>query len=126
MLNAFVYVFRVGLVVLFCGMASSVRAEEPTHPSLLFNRSDIEELKQNVQSGWMKDAFRVMHQQADEFLNKATKPYPLNGAKSSGRVLNNLVSTLALTGWITGEDRYCKKAVDILVACTAVGCALFY
>lgn len=116
MLNSFVYVFRIGLVVVLSGMTSFVRAEEPEHPSLLFNLSDIEELKHHVKSGWMKDAFRVMHQQADEFLNKSTNPYSLNGAKSSGRVLNNLVSTLALTGWISGEERYCKKAVDILVA----------
>lgn len=108
---------RHGLVCIFLlfRLELVAVAEEPTHPWLLFDHADIIELRKNVQSGWMAEAFFVMQREADGFMDMPTEPYGLQG-KTSGRRLNAYVSTLALTGLLTEDDRYCKKAVEILLA----------
>lgn len=106
---------RISLMFFMCFVAGVSKAAEPAHPSLLFSTDDIAALKTHVQSGWMKEAFEVMRKQAVGFMDTPTEPYQLEG-KTSGRRLNARVSTLALTGLLTENERYCNKAVEILLA----------
>jgi len=102
-------------------LAWVVQAAEPAHPSLLFEANDIPRLREQVKTGWMKQAFEVMAGRAKGFLDVPTDPYPMygrrsNGAATAGRALNNRVSTLALTGMLTEDPRYCQHAVNMVLA----------
>lgn len=105
----------VCVLVCVCFVASTF-AQEPAHPTLLFDKNDLETLRAAVKSGWMKDAFGFMQSRADEYMAVSVDPYPMGQAKSTGRILNNQVSTLALTGLLTGDQRYCDHAVNMLVS----------
>jgi len=109
--------FRQIMLLFMLGFTAGIlRAEEPAHPSLLFSADDLETLRTNVQSGWMAEAFAVMQQEADGYMEIPTDRYETEG-KASGRRINYRISTLALTGLLSGNDRYCEKAADLLVAC---------
>ncbi|MBT7165133.1 MAG: hypothetical protein HN904_20305, partial [Victivallales bacterium] len=106
------------LVLIWAWMANGA---EPVHPALLFDANDIPRLRERVKAGWLKQAFEVMAKRAKGFLEVPTDPYPMyargtNGAATAGRALNNRVSTLALTGMLTEDPRYCKHAVDTVLA----------
>jgi len=98
---------RLGCAALACALAWVAHAREPAHPSLLFDAGDIARLQQGIEAGWMKQAFDVMAGRAKRFLDVSTDPYPLhargtNGPATAGRALNNRVSTLAMTGMLSG------------------------
>jgi hypothetical protein len=102
-------------------LACTTGAVEPAHPSLLFDAKDITQLREKVKTGWMKQAFEVMAGRAKGFRDVPTDPYPMyargtNGAATAGRALNNRVSTLALTGMLTDDPRYCTHAVEMALA----------
>jgi hypothetical protein len=102
-------------------LASVLGAAEPFHPSLLFGADDIPQLRERVNAGWLKGAYETMVVRAKGFLDVPTDPYPMygratNGKATAGRALNNRVSTLALTGMLLDDPRYCRHAVEMAVA----------
>ncbi|MBT3374246.1 MAG: hypothetical protein HN742_34815 [Lentisphaerae bacterium] len=112
---------RLGSTALVCILTWHACALEPAHPSLLFSDADIPHLREKVESGWQKQAFDVMTERAEGFLDVPTDPYPLhmrgtNGPATTGRALNNRVSTLAMTGLLTGSAQYREHAVDMVIA----------
>ena len=96
---------------------------EPVHPRLFFSSSDISSIQQKVQSGWLQNAFAVMHTNADVYMDVSVDPYPIsgasNGSATAGRAINERVNTLALTGMILNDSSYINKAIAICMAAIA-------
>ncbi len=104
-----------GLVIsLFSGASSA------SHPSLFFDSSEIDGLKQKVQSGWLKDTFDVMKVRADIYMSVSTSPYPMsgpgNGNATAGRAIAERVNALAMTGFVLDDTTYINKAIAIVMA----------
>lgn len=95
---------------------TALSAIEPKHPSLIFEEQDLPKLRRAIQSGWTRDAFEVMKSSADKHLKTSVSPYVFSGAKSTGRILNNKISTLALTGILLQDRRYCDHAVELVIS----------
>lgn len=85
------------------------------HPSLLFTAEDVPALREKVKSGIAEGAFGVLKSNAVTFLGVSTARYPFQDA-IAGRAFTTQVLELAMTGYLTGQERYIRKAVDILCA----------
>ncbi|MEA2069255.1 MAG: heparinase II/III family protein, partial [Verrucomicrobiota bacterium] len=101
-------------------MAGFIHAE-PVHPNLFFGMEDVPRLQAKVQGDtWIAEAFKVLEARAEDYLAVPTDPYPYtgdhNGRGTVGRALEKKTGTLAFMGYLTGEDKYFRKAVDMVVA----------
>ena len=97
--------------------ASSASAETTLdlsvdHPRLMWSIDELESLQANVRSGWLSDAFAATKSQADRWLD-GNGSVPVSARL--GRLINDRVNTLAITGYLTGDDAYLDAAVRHLV-----------
>lgn len=95
--------------------------EAPVHPHLFFSQADVPAIRQRAEAtDWLRAARASLIQEADRWLSTPTNPYPLlsNGVGIAGRALQQRVGLLAFAGYLTGEQRYFDKGVEILLAVT--------
>ncbi len=109
------------LCVCFSYSAGSVSSE---HPWLFFSKQDIGQLQSKVKTDtWISDAYRVLKEHADEYMTVSTDPYAYagkhNGKGTVGRALEKKIGVLAFTGYLTGDERYFRKAVEIILSAAA-------
>lgn len=86
------------------------------YPRLLFSINDVHSFREKVNEGWISDAFKLMCQEADSLMSVRTNPYVFYEGVPAGRALQVQVLTLAMTGYLTGNEKYIDKAIDILCA----------
>lgn len=100
---------------LLCGQPIGVGP----HPKLFFSMEDVPTLRVRADStAWLKAVRMGILQHAEEYIATPTAPYPLlaDGAGISGRALQQRVGLLAFAGYLSGEQRYFEKGVEILLA----------
>lgn len=98
-------------------------AESLNHPCLLFNKSEIELIREKSESTqWLKDMREVVIKDADAMLDLQTEPYLLEDESKhlyfgiAGRGVQVHVLNLALAGYLTDEQKYFDKAKEVLLA----------
>jgi hypothetical protein len=108
-------------------------AQEPEHPSLFFTVSDVPAIKQNIaDSEWMKQAYEVIIEQANEMMEFGSEPFAYSESLNPdyghtvggdwkkigilGRILEKRVGTLGIAGYLSGDQRYLNKAIEIIIA----------
>ena len=95
----------------------------PERPRLLWSIDELEALRSNVRSGWLADAFAAI--KAEAIQQSGNRTGRLNVSAQLGRRMNEQITTLALTGYLTdpndtGDDEpdpddYLDAAVRILI-----------
>ena len=113
--------FKKVAVIFLVGSACFAKADTKEHPWLFFSKQDIGALQEKVTSDtWIAEAYCVLRENADYYMTVPTDPYPHtgehNGKGTVGRALEKKTGVLAFTGYLTGDERYLKKAVDMIVA----------
>jgi len=126
----------VELIAIFLFSASLLKplaAQEPEHPSLFFRVDDIPTIKQNIaDSEWMSQAYKVLIEQANEMMKYGSEPFayserldPDYGHTEGGdwkkigilgRILEKRVGTLGIAGYLSGDQHYIDKAIEIIIA----------
>ncbi|MGV8090428.1 MAG: heparinase II/III family protein [Mangrovibacterium sp.] len=103
----------------------SIPAPDPTDPprqeeeNFLFNQQDLENARIRSGTGYTRDVFNLMKENADKYLSISTAPYTYFRVGSdfiSGRAMQIHVLLSAFTGLILDDERYINKAIDILCA----------
>lgn len=97
------------------------KGAEGPHPSLFFDAGDVPRLQEKVQGGgWIPEANALLLSRADEYMEVPTDPYPYtgnhNGRGTVGRALEKKTGILAFAGYLTGDEKYFRKAVDMVVS----------
>lgn len=98
-------------------------ADRLNHPCLLFNKGEIEQIREKSESTqWLKDMREVVIKDADAMLDLQTEPYLLEDESKhlyfgiAGRGVQVHVLNLALAGYLTDEQKYFDKAKEVLLA----------
>lgn len=89
--------------------------KDAEHPNLLFSIEDVPVLREKIKTGIAGGAFDVLKTTASSFLGTGTTKYQFQDA-IAGRAFTTQVLELAMTGYLTGDEVYIKKAIDILCA----------
>jgi hypothetical protein len=110
-----VAVALLSLPLTTCAQPGTASPEQPKHPRLLLTVDDLPRLRTKIQSGVAASAYQLLKARADLFLRLPTDPYPTSKAYT-GRMLQDQIWTLALTGLLSEDTRYTSKAVEVLCA----------
>lgn len=104
-------------------LATSLSAvgENSEHPSFFFEQDDVPAMRVRAESTeWLRTMKKAVIEKADYFLETETNPYPLsgpdNGKGTAGRFVQRRLGILSLAGYLTGEEQYFDKGVEILLA----------
>lgn len=108
-------------VCLFACFSHSEENGFSEHPRLFFSRQDIGQLQNKVKPGtWVSEAYRVLKENAETYMKVPTDPYPYtgshNGPGTVGRALEKKTGVLAFTGYLSGDERYLRKAVEMILS----------
>ena len=98
-----------------CNLASFIteKVGKMAHPYVLYSDSDLTMLRKKVENGLSKKAFETMKESADSFLS-STLPLP-EEQPTAGRQAQNYIMHLALTAFLTGEEKYAQRAVHFVM-----------
>ena len=94
-------------------------------PHLFFNGDEagLRLLRDKIRSGVPKQAFDILHTRVDEYLKLPTEPYTAfkfsegDSFHFNGRIPQTHVTELAFVGLLLKDERYLRKAIDILLSC---------
>lgn len=123
--SIFVLILLIASIGCYGKGEDSTPTHDPTDPptqedeNFLFNRQDLENARIKSGTGYTRDVFNLMKENADKYLSISTDPYTYFMAGSnfiSGRAMQIHVLLSAFTGLITDDERYINKAIDILCA----------
>jgi len=98
-----------------CNLASFIteKVGKMAHPYVLYSDSDLTMLRKKVENGLSKKAFETMKKSADSFLS-STLPLP-EEQPTAGRQAQNYIMHLAITAFLTGEEKYAQRAVHFVM-----------
>lgn len=94
------------------------------YPRLLFDFSDINEIRQKITNPMLEKSYKTMANSAYSYLNNPSNVH--NRQKSGGRVLNKVICDLAITGYINKDMRYINKAIDYMMGSANAYSAIDY
>lgn len=112
--------FTIVAVLLLISICS-IATPSINQPSLFFELEDIPQIRKRIESSdWLKGTYDYARTQADLYLKTDTQPYSLitevSGVGSAGRPVQHRLATLAMVGYISGEQKYLDKGKEILLA----------
>ena len=94
-------------------------------PRLFFDGAgtELRVLREKIRDGVPRQAFEILHARAEKYLELPTTPYTafkISGGDSfhfQGRITQTHVTELAFVGLLLDDERYQRKAIDILLSC---------
>lgn len=100
---------------------TSLTATSTPVPQLFFALEDLPQIRGRIASSeWLSKAFEFAITEADHYLTTEVDPYDLLadgvGPGTAGRAVQHRLATLAMVGYISGEQKYLDRGKDILMA----------
>ncbi|MBQ8407907.1 MAG: hypothetical protein IJY39_03495 [Clostridia bacterium] len=101
------------------------QVSDMAHPYILYTKDDVPALQKKVESGMSLKAFTTMKNTANSYLGKSIS-VAVGAHGTLGRQLQSWITYLSVTGMITGDQKYTKKAVSLAVSAAKTGSIEIY
>jgi hypothetical protein len=90
------------------GLHDTIAATD--HPRILFSLDDLPVLREKVSEGWLAAGYDRMLQNAE--LMVARNNFDIAYSATLGRKMQDIISSMALAGYIEDDQRYIRYAID--------------
>ena len=98
---------------------------EKAHPYILYESSEIAELREKIKNGYSAKAFKYVEKTAKNYMKASISVYYNSDSDKStpviGRLLQSYVAYLNTYSILTGDEQYARKAVELVIRAAEQG-----